>query len=260
MRWGLRPVSCCGCCAADVLADIMKADPEDTDARMSDAGDENSFARANEGDSPDWTARPMHIIQATPPAEDSATHDITHSGPEEGAYLAQPDEAVSSPPALFPAATADGTVYYLQDTCQPGMSAEGVGPARSDVSMAAPSHDDVPPGLAELPSRSGEVHGAGTTSNYHMDSPSEALDHLPDFPGSGLSGGEALAASALARADAKGSGSGGSDQADGWSLPEKTLEDDGDRSDIEEFQDISDDDMPKKDLFGAGIGTGYYNI
>lgn len=238
----------------------MKADPEDTDTRMSDAGDENSFARANEGDSPDWTARPMHIIQATPLADDSATHDISHSAPEEGEYLAQPDEAVSSPPALFPAATADGTVYYLQDTSQPGMSAEGVGPARSDVSMAAPSHDNPPLGLVELPSRSGEVHETGTTSSYHMDAPAEALDHLPDFPASGLSGAEALAARALARADAKGSGSGGSDQADGWSLPEKTLEDDGDRSDIEEFQDISDDDMPKKDLFGAGISSGYYNM
>lgn len=247
-----------------MLADILKADPEDTDTRMSDAGDENSFARANEGDSPDWTTRPMHIIQAAPLPEDSATHDISHSGPEEGDYLAQPDEAVSSPPCMFPAATADGTVFYLQDTSQAARPAEGTGPTRSDVSMAALSHDNVSPDIADLPSRSAEVQETGTTSNYHMDdAPPGPLDYVPvDYPACGVSSGaEVLAAKAGAGAD--GSGSGGSDQADGWSLPEKTplmSEDDGDRSDIEEFQDISDDDTPKKDLFGAGMSSGYFNI
>ena len=246
----------------------MKAEPEDTDTRMSDAGDENSFARANQGDSPDWTTRPLHIIQAAPHAEDSATHDIDTNGLEEGEYPAQPDEAVSSPTSMFPATTADGAVFYLQDTSQAARSASSAGPSRSDVSMAAVSHDDASPDLVKMQNRSTEQHESATTSHYDIGGPPGLVDFSSEGspPGLGFSAAEAQA---LAQAETMGLGSAGNDKAAGWddlSAVKESYdtvgappmsEDDGYRSDIEEFQDMSDDDdLPKKDLFGD-VNSGF---
>lgn len=252
----------------------MKADPEDTDTRMSDAGDENSFARANQGDSPDWTTRPMHIIQATPHAEDSATHDISNNSPEEGEYPpAQPDEAVSSAPSLFPATTADGTVFYMQDTSQAARPANSGGPSRSDVSMAVQSQDDAPPDLVEMSGRSSAPRVSDTASNYCMGAPPGLRDPFASVDTTiGLSSCSAEANAMLAhmqalpQAEAMVSGYAGNYQFIGGSLETSKedydlapplSDDDGYRSDIEEFQDISDDDMPKRDLFGADTSSGY---
>ena len=250
----------------------MKADPEDTDTHMADAGDENSFARANQGDSPDWTTRPMHIIQATPHAEDSATHDISNNSPEEGEYPAQPDEAVSSPPSLFPATTADGAVFYMHDTSQAARPANSGGPSRSDVSMAVQSQDDAPPDLVEMSGRSSEPRESATANNYCMGAPPGLQHPFASADATArLSSCSAEANAMLAHIQglphAEGRwGSAGNYQFIGGSLENSKedydlapplSDDDGYRSDIEEFQDISDDDTPKRELFGADISSGY---
>ena len=241
----------------------MKADPEDTDTRMSDAGDENSFARANQGDSPDWTTRPMHIIQAAPHAEDSVTHDISSNSPEEGEHRAQPDETLSSPPSMFPASTADGAIFYMPDTSQAARPATSAGPAKSDVSMAVHSQDDAPPDLVEVPGRSSEPRESATASNYLVGAPPGLLDFDPAEDTFGLSS-EANAVIADAQAlmqsgsyQAMRAMTDARDDSKGEDLATPLSDDDGYRSDIEEFQDISDDDMPKRDFFGADTSSGY---
>lgn len=267
----------CDSCAADVLADIMKAEPEDTDTRMSDAGDENSFARANQGDSPDWTTRPLHVIQAAPHTEDSATHDISNDGPEEVPALfpddpAQRDEAVSSPTSMFPATTADGAVFYMQDTSQaPRSGPTRSGPTRSDVSMATASHEDVSGDAANLGSRSAEPVEANAYGSHDIGAASNGQQHAR-----GVAGGSAAAAGSIAEADAQASESGGDDKADSWVLPESLGQDvgdddtvpdaasneadDGGKSDIDDFQDISDEDLPKGDHFESDITFGYEKV
>ena len=250
----------------------MKADPEDTDTRMSDAGDENNFGRANQGDSPDWTTRPLHIIQAAPQTEDSATHDISNDGPDEVPKLflddpAQRDEAVSSPTSMFPATTADGAVFYMQDTSQAARS----GPTRSDVSMATASHEYASSDAAKMESRSTEPVEAGTYGKHGTGTVSSNQPHVFGW-------GEASADAALcnAEADAQGSEFGGDDKADGWVLPESLGQDvgdddavpdaasneadDGGKSDIDDFQDISDDDLPKEAQFEPAISFGYEEV
>lgn len=230
----------------------MKGDPEDTDTCMSDAGDENSFARANQGDSPDWTTRPMHIIQAAPGAEDSVTHDISNSTPEEGEYPAQPDEAVSSPPCMFPATTADGAVFYMQDTSQAARSANSAGPAKSDVSMAAKSQDDAPPDLVEVPGRVSERLESATANNYRVGAPPGLLDFSPAENTPGVSSqANAVLADMQASIQSENFQAIDGDNWKRYDLAPLPSDDDGYRSDIEEFQDISDDDVPKRDFFGA---------
>lgn len=242
-----------------MLADITKGDPQDTDTHMSDTGDGNSFARANQGDSPDWTTRPMHIIQAAPHAEDSVTHDISNNSPEEGEYLAQPDEAVSSPPPMFPATTADGAVFYMQDTSQTDIPANSAGPAKSDVSMAVQSQDDAPPDLVEVPGRSSVRHESATASTYHVGVPPGLLDFSPAEDTLSPEVNAALTdMQALIQSESFQGISGDTrDDSKGNDLAPPLSDDDGYRSDIEEFQDISDDDVPKRDFFGADISSGY---
>ena len=241
----------------------MKAAPEDTDTRMSDAGDENSFARANQGDSPDWTTRPMHIIQAAPHAEDSVTHDISNNSPEEGEYRAQPDEAVSSPPSLFPATTADGAVFYMQDTSQAARSAINAGPAKSDVSMAGQSQDDAPPDLVEVAGRSSEPRENATASNYRLGAPPGLLGFSPTedtlglLPDANAFIADAQAVMQSERHQAVRGMINARDDSKGDDLAPPLSDDDGYRSDLEEFQDISDEDVPKRDFFDADISSGY---
>ena len=236
----------------------MKGDPEDTDTRMSDAGDENSFARANQGDSPEWTTRPAHIIQAAPHAEDSVTHNISNNNPEEGEYPAQPDEAVSSPPSMFPATTADGAVFYMQDTSQAARSGNSEGPAKSDVSMAAQSQaHDAPPELAEVAGRFSEPRESATASNYRVGAPPGPLNFstaentltVPSEANAVLADMQPVTQSESYQAI-------DGDDWEGHDLAPLVSDDDGYRSDIEEFQDISDDDVPKRDLLGSHISPG----
>lgn len=243
-----------------MLADITKGDPEDTDTRMSDAGDQNSFARANQGDSPDWTTRPMHIIQAAPHAENSVTHDISNHSPEEGEYPAQPDEAMSSPPSMFPAPTADGAGFYMQDTSQADRPAHSAGPAKSDISMAVQSQDDAPPDLVDVSGRSSEPCESATASNYRVGVP-PGLFFSPaeDTPGlSPEANADVADMQALIQSDSFQAISGDAkDDSKGYDLAPPLSDDDGYRSDVEEFQDISDDDVPKRDFFGVDISSGY---
>ncbi|KAL0051320.1 hypothetical protein WJX82_005625 [Trebouxia sp. C0006] len=123
----------------DLLADIMKSEAEDADTVMSEGGNENSFAPANHGDSPDWATRPL--IQATQ-LQDTATHDINNDGPEEGEHTGLDQHAVNNSTSMFPATTAEGGIFFMEDTDQQNSAADHPGPtvSESDVSMAAASH------------------------------------------------------------------------------------------------------------------------
>ena len=243
----------------------MKASPEDTDTdtHMSEAGDENSFARANQGDSPDWTLRPLPIIQAALHPEDPATHEISNDNAEEGPSdfptYPPPGGAVSSPMSMFPATTAGGAVFYMQDTSQAAnRSPGGAVPTRSDVSMVTASHDNASTGAADLSSKDGN-NGSRSIGAY-------SEEH-------GTGGADAGASTARSRAEThpEASDSGQCERADSHHLPESLGQDvgdddavldaasnasDGGRSELGEFQDLSDDDLPKKD-FDADISLGY---
>ncbi len=252
----------------------MKSDPEDADTVMSDAGNENNFARANHGDSPEWTTR--HFIQATPLQLDTATHDINTDGTEEGEYMGQNEGAVSGID-LFPAADG-GDVFHMEDTPQPSSAADHVGPSVSDVSMRAASHGASADAANTeiMPSVPSE---GGTTSSYHMDAPPMDFGH-----GSAPAAGEALALESRAKADAScaaGDKASAEEQAENksgdWVLPDKLGRDVGDeageadaasneadaseggRSEPGDLQDLSDYDFVKKDVY-PDISSGYEEV
>jgi hypothetical protein len=248
--------------AGDLLADIMKSEAEDADTVMSEGGNENSFASANHGDSPDWATRPL--IQATQ-LQDTATHDINNDGPEEGEHTGLDEHAANNSTSLFPATTAEGGVFFMEDTNQRNSAADHSGPtlSESDVSMAAASHDQsAGAGHAETGhAASGE---AGTTSSFRMDaSPMDlSYDATAAEPKAGAHDGLTAGHKAGVKSKATAFGLPESlgidvgDEAAGDADVDSNAANDGDTSEPGSLRDISDDDLINKDE-EVDITAGY---
>lgn len=244
--------------AGDLLADIMKADPEDT--VMSDGSNENSFALANHGDSPDWTNRPL--IQATQ-LQDNATHDINNDGPEEAEYTGLAEQGMSSGTTLFPATTAEGGVFYMEDTPRPSSAADHAGPTGSDVSMAAASLGQSA-NVGEVETGHAPSGDVGTASSFPMDgSPMDTGHGTPATGDASTAEGRSVAEHELggeSRAGAYGLpdslGSEVGDEAAGDADADSNEANDGDTSEAGSIQELSDSDFPKVDE-EPDVSAGY---
>ncbi|DBA81599.1 hypothetical protein WJX77_011258 [Trebouxia sp. C0004] len=235
----------------DLLADInMKSEAEDADTVMSEGGNENSFASANHGDSPDWATRPL--IQATQ-LQDTATHDINNDGLEEGEHTDLDEHAAKNSTSLYPATTAEGGIFFMEDTNQQHSAADRPRPtlSESDISMAAASHEQsADAGHAETGhAASGE---AGTSSSFRMDaSPMDlsydttATEPKAEALTSGLRAGVKSKATAFGLPDSLGIDVG--DEAAGDADADSNAANDGDTSEPGSLRDISDDDLINKD-------------
>ncbi|DBB10595.1 TPA: hypothetical protein ACH3X3_007108 [Trebouxia sp. C0006] len=237
----------------DLLADIMKSEAEDADTVMSEGGNENSFAPANHGDSPDWATRPL--IQATQ-LQDTATHDINNDGPEEGEHTGLDQHAVNNSTSMFPATTAEGGIFFMEDTDQQNSAADHPGPtvSESDVSMAAASHgQSAGAGHAETGhAASGE---AGTTSSFRIDASPMDLSYdataaepkaeAHDGLTAGHKAGVKSKATAFGLTESLGIDVG--DEAAGDADVDSNAANDGDTSEPGSLRDISDDDLINKD-------------
>lgn len=240
----------------------MKSEAEDADTVMSEEGNENSFASANQGDSPDWATRPL--IQATQ-LQDTATHDINNDGSEDGEHTGLDEHAAKNSTSLFPATTAEGGIFYMEDTPQPNSAADHPGPtlSESDVSMAAASHgQSADAGHAETGhAASGE---AGTTSSFRMDASPMDLSYDTtatepkaephDGMSAGLKAGLKSKATAFGLPDSLGIDVG--DEAAGDADADSNAANDGDTSEPGSLRDISADDLINKDE-ETDIAAGY---
>ena len=239
---------CLSLAAGDLLADIMKADPEDT--VMSDGSNENSFALANHGDSPDWMNRPL--IQATQ-LQDNATHDISNDGPEEGEYTNLHEQGMSSGATLFPATTAEGGVFYMEDTPRPSSAADHAGPTGSDASMAAASLGQSA-NVGDVETGHGPSGDVGTASSFLMDESPMDVGHGTPATGDASTAEGRFAAEHVLGGESR-AGAYGLPESLGSEVGDEAADDadadsneanDGDTSEAGSLQELSDDDFPKK--------------
>ena len=240
----------------------MKSRPEDADTVMADAGDENRFQQANDGDSPEWTNRPL--IQATQlhPAEDTATHDINNDDADSGELRGGSwggASTMNQGPSLFPATAT-------HDMPQPSSAPdEYAAPAKSDVSMMAAS-DDVSADAVNMETKPAVLTEAGTTSSYHMDA--DPVDQRAAAGAKKAFAADSTNEAAVSSGDGPETGTTGK----GWILPDSLGEDvgnedgspdaasneadDGGRSEPGDWQALSDDDFSRKSL-DADITADY---
>ena len=248
--------------AGDLLADIMKSEAEDADTVMSEGGNENSFASANHGDSPDWATRPL--IQATQ-LQDTATHDINNDGLEEGEHSGLDQHAAKNSTSLFPATTAEGGIFFMEDTPQRNSAADHPGAtlSESDVSMAAASHDQSA-GAGHAKTGHAASGEAGTTSSFRIDASPMDLSYdataaepkaeAHDGLTAGQKAGVKSKATAFGLPESLGIDVG--DEAAGDADVDSNAANDGDTSEPGSLRDISDDDLINKDE-EIDISAGY---